>query len=61
MELTDILLPGGSLFYTFCLEAFGPDHIKTLGSLASFLEDRGIPPLSGGLILSYPEWIGNLE
>ena len=59
VELTQVGLPGGDVWWTLGFEAFGT--IRTveddLRATATILVERRPPPLAGSLLASYPVWI----
>jgi hypothetical protein len=62
VELTQVKPPSGEVWWTLCLEAFGTfgTVVKDLRAAAAVLAARTPPPLDGGLIASYPTWLGAL-
>jgi hypothetical protein len=59
VELTQVSLPSGAIWWTLGFEAFGT--IRTvendLRAVASVLAARRPPRLEGGLMASYPAWL----
>lgn len=60
VELTEIRVPKGRKWFSFCFEAFGDRRTiaDDLRSVAAELNDRGsFPDLRTGICISYPRWI----
>jgi hypothetical protein len=59
VEVTRVATPKGDTWWTFGLEAFG--DLQTvegdLCAVVNSLTARRLPPVSGGLALSYPAWL----
>ena len=59
VELTEVTLPGGSVWWTAGFEAFGSlETVRgSLTSVAKTLSARQPPELEHGRLLSYPSWL----
>ncbi|HVR25358.1 MAG TPA: hypothetical protein VMU26_18795 [Candidatus Polarisedimenticolia bacterium] len=59
VELTQIDLPEGQIWWSFGFESFGTIQTvaKDLEAAAIMLTKRGTPPLQIGLLASYPSWL----
>ncbi len=64
VELTEVHLDDGRVWWTFCIEAYGDlgTVIEDVGSTTDLLSRRGpVPDLSTGSYLSYPMWLTQLR
>ena len=59
VELTEVTLTGGDIWWTLGFEAFGGvgTVAEDLHKVATPLAGEGRPDLSGGLMASYPTWL----
>ncbi len=64
VELTEVRLDDGRVWWTFCFEAYGDmgTVIKDIRSTSDILSMRGpAPDLSSGSLFSYPMWLVQLH
>ncbi len=64
VELTEVRLDDGQVWWTFCIEAYGDlgTVVKDMGSTTDLLSRRGpVPDLSTGSFFSYPMWLAQLR
>jgi hypothetical protein len=59
IELTQVRLPDGELWWTLGFEAFGTIQTveRDLRAAATILAARQPPELTGGMLASYPAWL----
>lgn len=60
VELTEVTLPGGPVWWTLGFEAFGSIETvrHSLAAAAERLSERRPPSLERGFLASYPAWLG---
>ncbi len=63
LEITQVVLEDSEVWWSFAFETFGDmeNAEHNLRAVAEFVAHRGPPTLTGGRLLSYPEWLQSLK